>query len=213
MISDHDRSGWFGASDVSYIMGNWNTKSFKRWWLTKLGLNDSQFATRAMNAGTYYEGAVLDVVGSPRRNHQIIIPEYKLRVNYDGDGEGRIDEVKTHAASKVFKTTKGYKQQVNVQMYAKLIEEGRLPKANIYAYGLIEDDYKNFFNPIDQERLTEHKVEYCEEFIVGFLERLTCLVDCMEKGVFPQFRGYRLESTNNAYRSCEDSRKRIDIDH
>ena len=39
MIADQDRSGWFGASDTSYVMGNWHTKTFKDWWLKKMGLN------------------------------------------------------------------------------------------------------------------------------------------------------------------------------
>ena len=185
MITDRDRSGYFGASDCSYIMGNWNTKTFKKWWLTKMGLNDEHFTTRAMNAGTYYEGAILDAVGVPRRNYQIIIPEYRLRVNLDGDGIGRVDEVKTHSADKTFKVTKAYRQQVNVQMYAKLIEEGRIPTANIHAYGLTEADYRNFFNPIDFERLKTYKVEYDECFIEGFLQRLVCLADCLTKGTFP----------------------------
>ena len=36
VISEQDRSGWFGASDTSYIMGNWNTKTFKNWWAKKI---------------------------------------------------------------------------------------------------------------------------------------------------------------------------------
>ena len=87
MISDNDRSGFFGASDTSYIMGNWNTKTFKKWWMAKLGIDTSHYTSVAMNAGTYYEHGVLDVIGSPRKDHQIIIPEYKLRINLDGDGE------------------------------------------------------------------------------------------------------------------------------
>ena len=37
MIHNHDRSGWFGASDTSTIMGNWATETFRKWWLEKLG--------------------------------------------------------------------------------------------------------------------------------------------------------------------------------
>lgn len=54
MIADQDRSGWFGASDASYIMGSWDTKSFERWWLQKLGLNRDHFTTDATAAGTYF---------------------------------------------------------------------------------------------------------------------------------------------------------------
>jgi hypothetical protein len=185
VIQDSDRSGWFGASDTSYIMGRWGTKTFRTWWLTKLGLNTSNFTTRAMNAGTYYERAVLDAVGAPRRDHQILIPEYSLRINLDGDGPERVDEVKTHKAEKPFKATKAYWQQVQVQCYGKLREEGTVPRATIHAYGLTEEDYKNFFNPIDLDRLTHHPIEYDPDFIVGYLGRVEYLHGCLRKGVFP----------------------------
>jgi hypothetical protein len=185
VISSQDRSGFFGASDTGYIMGNWNTKSFQNWWLTKLGINTSQFRNVAMNAGTYYEHAILNVIGSPRKDHQIIIPEYRLRINLDGDGHGRIDEVKTYANEKVFKVTKGYWQQVQVQMFAKLWEEGKVPEANIWAYGLLPEDYKNFFNPVDRERLKNYPIDYDNVFIEKYLHRVLYLKDCMGRGVMP----------------------------
>lgn len=185
MIENHDRSGWFGASDTSYIMGNWKTKTFKSWWMKKLGIDTSHFSTVAMNAGTYYEHAILDTIGSPRKDHQIIIPEYRLRINYDGDGTERIDEIKTYKFEKGFKVTKGYWQQVQVQMFGKLITENALPVANIWAYGLLEEDYKNFFNPIDKDRLKPHPIEYDGEFIGQYLVRIIYLKDCLERGVFP----------------------------
>ena len=185
MIQTNDRSGYFGASDTSYIMGNWGTKTFKNWWLTKLGIVTSNFTNTAMNAGTYYEHAILDVIGSPRRDYQIILPEYRLRINYDGDGLGRIDEIKTHSIDKEFKVTKGYLMQVRVQMYGKLREEGKLPTANIWAYGLREEDYKNFFNPIDKDRITRHPIEYDEAFIGSYIKRITYLAGVLERGLFP----------------------------
>ena len=185
MISDQDRSGWFGASDTKYIMGNWNTKTFKNWWLTKLGINTGHFTNVSMNAGTYYEHAILDVIGSPRKDHQIIIPEYKLRINLDGDGTGRIDEVKTYKYEKGFSVIKAYWQQVQVQMFAKLWEEKIQPETKIWAYGLLPEDYKNFFNPIDRERLTDYPMEYESVFVDGYLNRVLYLKKCLEKGVMP----------------------------
>lgn len=185
MISSQDRSGFFGASDTSFIMGNWNTKTFKNWWLIKLGLSNSHFTNVSMNAGTYYEHAILDVIGSPRTDHQIIIPEYNLRINYDGDGFGRIDEVKTHNQSKTFKVTKAYYQQMQVEMFGKLKVEKVIPNATIWAYGLTEDDYKNFFNPIDKDRLKSFPIEYDSQFIERYLERVLYLKGCLERGVFP----------------------------
>lgn len=185
MISDQDRSGWFGASDTKYIMGNWKTKTFKDWWLTKLGITTNNFSTVAMNAGTYYEHAILDVIGVKRKDHQIIIPKYKLRINLDGDDTGRIDEVKTYAFEKGFKVKKAYWQQVQVQMFAKLIQEGKVPTTKIWAYGLLEEDYKNFFNPVDRKRLKDYPIDYDEKFIKGYLKRIIYLAECLEKGIMP----------------------------
>ena len=185
MISDQDRSGWFGASDTAMVMGNWSTKTFKKWWQQKLGLDTSRFCSTAMNAGTYYEHAVLDAIGAPRRDHQIILPEYKLRVNLDGDGPRQIYEVKTHSAGKEFKVTKAYWQQVQVQMFAKKTVEGCTPLAQIVSYGLLEEDYRNFFNDIDPKRLKRHYIDYDGGFIAEYLKRLKYLADCLERGVFP----------------------------
>lgn len=185
MITDQDRSGWFGASDTQYIMGNWKTKTFRKWWMQKLGLDDSHYTTRAMNAGTYYEHAILEHIGVPRRDNQIIIPHLKLRVNLDGDGPGWICEVKTHKVENKFKVTNAYWQQVQVQMYAKLTVEKVLPYAEIAAYGLTEADYRNFFNDIDPMRLKRHPIAYDTGFTEKYLPRLKYLADCLERGVFP----------------------------
>ena len=185
MIDTQDRSGWFGASDTVFIMGNWKTKTFQNWWLQKLGLSSDHFASRAMNAGTYYEHAILEHIGAPRRDHQIILPELLLRVNLDGDAPGKIYEVKTHSAEKAFKVTKGYWQQVQVQSFAKLTVEKIRPVAEIVSYGLTEGDYRDFFNPIDPERVKHHPIEYDPDFIAGYIPKLEYLGECLRKGAFP----------------------------
>lgn len=185
MITSQDRSGWFGASDASYIMGNWGTKTFKKWWMIKLGIDTSHFTNVSMNAGTYYEHAILDCLGVPRKDYQILLPEYRLRINYDGDGFGRVDEVKTYKFEKGFKVSKAYWQQAQVQMFGKLKTEKEIPAHNIWAYGLLDEDYKNFFNPIDKERLKAYPTEYDRVFIDNFLMRVDYLKYCLEKGVMP----------------------------
>lgn len=185
MIASQDRSGWFGASDTRIIMGNWNTKTFQTWWMTKMGLHSGGFVSDAMYAGTYYEHRILDAVGAVRKDHQILIPELLLRVNLDGDGPGRIWEVKTHSADKAFKVSKAYRDQVIVQMFAKKHEEVKTPKAEIVAYGLAEGDYKNFFHPIDKGRLTRHPVEYDIDFIGQFIPKVKHLKKCLEEGRWP----------------------------
>lgn len=185
MITEQDRSGWFGASDTAYIMGNWKTKTFRNWWLQKLGIDSSHYVSRAMNAGTYYEHAVLEHIGAERRDHQIILPELRLRVNLDGDALGKIHEVKTHKAENEFKVSKAYWQQVQVQSFAKLTVEKIVPKAEIVSYALTEDDYRDFFNPIDPNRIKRHPVAYDPGFIETYLPRLKYLGSCLVEGVFP----------------------------
>ena len=160
MISNHDRSGWFGASDIDYIVGNWTTKTFLKWWQTKLGLYSSNYSNRAMNAGTNKEHQILEYLGIPYFDKQIILPSLKLRVNLDGNSVDTIYEVKTHSWDKQFKVPLKYKRQVWVQMYATGIRQ-----AYIVAYGLKEEDYKNYFLPIDRERLQKIPIDYNTDFI------------------------------------------------
>jgi len=179
MIISKDRSGWFGASDVSYIMGNRETATFKKWWLEKLGLRQSYLNTKSMRVGTNYEHRILDTIPNVKKDRQILIPELRLRVNLDGETD-IIHEVKTHLIDKPYKPTKAHKQQVIVQMYAAEKE------AEIVSYGLTEDDYRNYFNPIDIDRIRHHKIDYDEDFIKEFLENLTYLRRCLEKGEMPK---------------------------
>ena len=182
MIASKDRSGWFGASDVDKIVGNWNTKSWLDWWLVKIGVARNDIETVAMNAGTHKEHQILEFV-SPfmETDKQIIIEPLRLRINLDGNVGKRIHEVKTHSAEKVFKPSKKQTQQVMVQMYGYETRE-----AEIVSYALTEEDYKNYFLPIDPERLKHHPVVYDERWIeTVFLPRITYLADCLIKGVLP----------------------------
>ena len=106
-------------------------------------------------------------------------------MNLDGDGPRQIYEIKTHSAAKEFKVTKAYWQQVQVQMYAKKVVEGCTPLAQIVSYGLLEEDYNNFFNDIDPERLKRHDIDYDGAFIALYLKRLKYLADCLRRGAWP----------------------------
>lgn len=182
MITSKDRSQWFGASDTSYIIGNYETKTFKNWWLEKLGIRRNDFSNLAMKTGSHYEHKILDTIPSIRKDHQIIIPHLKLRVNLDGDKQNCIYEVKTYNANKTFKVSKQYKNQVLVQMYVMDYKD-----ANIVSYALLEDDYLNYYNSIDIERINYHKIEYDEKFINEiYLPRLKYLCACLSKGVIPR---------------------------
>lgn len=179
MISDKDRSGWFGASDTATIMGNWDSSTFEKWWAVKLGVSTSFCGNAYTAAGTYYEHAILESIGVTQTDRQILVPEYRLRVNLDGEDNEMISEVKTYVYKKGFKPSKAYIGQVRVQMYVAK-KRGR-----IVAYGLTEREYRNFFCDIDKSRLSFFEIEQDDEFISFYLHRLEVLGDCLSKGIFP----------------------------
>lgn len=178
MIASQDRAGWFGASDTSKIMGNWETKTFVRFWAEKLGLIRNTFTNRAMLAGTFYEHPILRAIGVKRMDRQIRIRRLRLRVNLDGETRRMIHEVKTYGGE-AFEVSKAYWQQCQVEMFAA-------DKAcEIVSYRLLPEDYTNFFNPIDTKRIGYHPIERDNLFIRDYLDRLEYLCECLKEGRFP----------------------------
>ena len=164
------------------VVGNWETKTFEKWWLEKLGLNKNNFSSEATKAGNNYEHKILDSleIEGLEKDKQII--NDRLRVNLDGNTDACIYEVKTHNAEKNFKVSKQYWRQAQVEMYASNIH-----KLFIVAYGLLENDYNNYFNNIEKERLELIPIEYDKNFInQEYLPKLDILTECLEKGVFPK---------------------------
>ena len=182
MIASQDRSGYFGASDVSFIVGNWTTKTFAKWWLQKIAINTDHFDNRYTSAGTYFEHRILKSLDIPMElDKQIIIEDLKLRVNLDGNDEDTIYECKTYKLENGFKMPMKYKEQVWVQMFASGFR-----KAKIIVYGLTDEDYDNYFKDIDSKRRTETTVLYDARWINEvFLPRLTYLAQCLKEGRFP----------------------------
>lgn len=181
MIQSQNRSYYIGASDTSMVVGNWTTKTFEKWWLEKLGLNKNDIKTEAMQTGTNYEHKILESleIENLEMDKQIIID--RLRVNLDGNTDTCIYEVKTHNIEKEFKVSKQYWRQAQVEMFASNIH-----KLYIVAYGLQENDYKNYFNEIDKERIKLLQVDYDEKFITEeYLPKLEILTRCLKEGVFP----------------------------
>lgn len=163
------------------VVGNWNTKTFEKWWLEKLGLNKNNLSTEAMKAGNNYEHKILDAleIEGLEKDKQIIID--RLRVNLDGNTDSCIYEVKTHNVNKEFKVSKQYWRQAQVEMYASNIH-----KLFIVAYGLTENDYINYFNEIDKTRIEKIEVKYDKTFIEKeYLPKLQILSACLKEGVFP----------------------------
>lgn len=183
MISSQDRSYYIGCSDTNMVIGNWKTKTFDKWWLEKLGFSKNEIKTDAMLAGTHYEHKILDVlqIDNLQKDKQIIIENLRLRANLDGNTDNCIYEVKTHNINKEFKISKQYWRQVQVEMFASNIRQ-----LYIVAYSLQENDYINFFNKIDKERIKLLQVEYDESFInQEYLPKLKILAESLKKGVFP----------------------------
>lgn len=182
MIKSKDRSFYIGASDTSYVVGNWTTKTFDKWWATKQGIYSMDFSNDSMKAGTHYEHRILDALNirGLRKDEQII--DGRLRINLDGCTDDEIFEVKTYNAEKPFKVSKAYRQQVIVEMYGS----GKR-RAQIVAYGLEDKDYRNYYRDIDHNRLSFHPVEYDEDFVENiYLPRFCYLSACLDRGAFPK---------------------------
>ena len=180
MIANKDRSGYIGASDTGYVMRHWNTKTFENWWRVKQGIAQNNICTDAMKTGTAWEHKILDALNIPDLEKDKQIIEGRLRVNYDGITPVEVIEVKSHAADKPFKVSADYRRQVNVEMY-----QAKIYKARIVAYGLLPEDYKNYFREVDPERLTFHPIEYDKAFIARYVPRKDYLCKCLETGRFP----------------------------
>ena len=182
MIADKDRSGYFGASDVDRIIGNYKTATFEKWWMQKIGINRDHFDNKYTLAGTHFEHRILESLDIPMEfDKQVILEDLRLRVNLDGNDTDTIYECKTYGFEKGFKMPKKYINQVQVQMFATGFR-----KAKIIAYGLKEEDYNNFFKPIDPNRRSEFIIGYDEKWINSvFLPKLNYLARCLKEGRFP----------------------------
>lgn len=182
MIDDKDRSGYFGASDVDRIIGNYKTATFEKWWMQKIGINRDHFDNKYTLAGTHYEHRILESLDIPMEyDKQVILEDLRLRVNLDGNDADTIYECKTYGFEKGFKMPKKYINQVQVQMFATGFR-----KAKIIVYGLTEGDYDNYFHPIDPDRRSEFVIEYDERWINEvFLPKLKYLAECLKEGRFP----------------------------
>lgn len=184
MIKNKNRNYYFGASDTKFIVGNWNTKTFEKWWLEKLNLYKNDYSNVAMITGTVFEHKILDSLNiyGLKKDKQVINRRLRLRVNLDGNTKNTIYEVKTYNHDKGFKVSKQYEQQVKVQMYATGIK-----KAYIVSYGLLKEDYKNYFQKIDKKRISFHEIKYDEKFIKEeYLPKLRYLSKCLKKGTYPK---------------------------
>ena len=194
MITNRDRSGYIGASDTKYVIGNWNTKSFTKWWMEKIGISSNKFNNKYTMAGNNYEHKIIDALNIPNIKKDSQFIKGKIRVNLDANTNKKIHEVKTYNYEKGFelKKHKDYVNQVQVQMFISDIHN-----AEIDTYGLIENDYQNYFNQIDTDRLSVYEIIYDENWInEEYKLKALYLSKCLELGKFPSEEEYENEKGN-----------------
>lgn len=186
MIHNHDRSGWFGASDTHTIMGNWETASFMRWWMVKLGMTERSITTPAMQAGTAYEGRILDALGIRTRDRQIRFRALRLRVNLDGENLQTVTEIKTFRKAP-FRVSPAYWEQCQVEMLAT----GK--QCRIAAYQITEAEYENYFLPVDPERITLYPIAFDISWVLEeYLPHLLYLAHCLRRRDTPTCRKFSI---------------------
>lgn len=200
MIKNQSRSKWFGASDTSIIMGNWDTTTFLNWWFVKLGYHNKSFSSWKMQRGNLLE---IPIIREIERQENIKIrigrhPYYnirlRLRVNYDGLRPDRCVEIKT--CSKMFdKVPLNYWQQTQVEMFKK-----KKKLCDLYAYEMTDDDYANaYFPKIDYERIKRFEIEYDEDFIEKeYKPRLKYLASCLRRRKIPSRSDYEQNYCNKS---------------
>ena len=192
MIKNQNRAFWFGASDTATIMGNWETETFKEWWLVKLGINHNTVKTWAMDCGNLMEVPIIRFIEKEEGRkikigtHPYYKPSLRLRCNYDGLRQDEVIEIKT--TSKGFKKIpKNYWQQCQVLMYMK----GKKRTA-LYEYRMTDNDYLNpYFQNIDKTRLIRHEIPFDKGFIEReYLPRLRYLATALKSKKFPKVDEY-----------------------
>ena len=192
MIKNQNRAYWFGASDTSMIMGNWDTQSFLDWWFVKLGFYSNNRKSWKMDCGNILEIPIIREIERQEcyririGRHPYYIWSLRLRCNYDGLTKDYVIEIKT--TGKMFlKVPKNYWQQCQVLMFRK-----RRKKAILYAYQMIDDDYANpYFPNIDYRRIKSFVIDYDKEFIEQeYKPRLKYLARCLREKKVPSKTEY-----------------------
>ena len=201
MIKETSRANWFGCSDTNQICGGWHTKTFENWWKEKCGIPTPSFQNKYTLAGTHYEHKILEAVKiiegyddlHYETDKQLLIPKYRIRANLDGSTKSRFEgdvpriyECKTYKDGKDFKVSLAYYRQAQAEMFAWKEYFGEPCELTIVAYPLTEMEYKNWFRPIDRNKISFHPVEYDENFINNvYLPRIKILAECIKVGRWP----------------------------
>lgn len=182
MITDKTRDYYIGASDTKFVMMDFNTKTFKRFWAVKIGAETNDFDSIFIRMGNEYEQRILDTIFVPYRNEQFIVGQ--LRVNLDGRTDREVVEVKT-TYKEYKRVKKDHWQQVQVEMFASCMN-----RARVLVYHMEEEDYESL-REIDLDRLDSFLVEYDEPWIIGnYLPRFNYLTWCFNDDIAPSNDGF-----------------------
>jgi len=190
MITNQDRSKWFGASDTAIIMRGWDTETFRAWWFTKCGYAVPQYSSWSMDVGNIMEIPIIRAI-EKAEGRKISIgkrPVYRrrlrLRVNYDGLTKQSVVEIKT-TKDGFKKPPLHYWQQAQALMYA--LER---PLCELYAYRLQEEDYAApYFPAIEPDRLERLEIPLDQGWIEEkYLPRLRHLAQCLRRRTIPSER-------------------------
>ena len=88
---------------------------------------------------------------------------------------------------------RNYWEQVQVQMY------GGKKQAELVAYGLTEEDYDNFYLPIDKNRIKIFPIEYDKEWVyTEYLPREKYLEWCLKKRKTPNKEEFERRHTSGS---------------
>lgn len=187
MITDLKRDYFFGASDTYTIMMSFDTKTFQKWWQIKIGAEEAFTDNIYTRAGNLYEQPILDSLLVPYRNEVFQVGQ--IKVNLDGRTDESVVEVKTH--KNAFKLTKAYWMQCQVEMFASVNS-----KATLIAYQMTDEDYEaaeeGLICEIDLDRIEIFTIDYDEEFINRYLERVNYLTKCFREEVIPSESDFSL---------------------
>ena len=182
MITDKSRDYYIGASDTHFVMMNFDTKTFQRWWQVKIGADENEIESVYTIAGNIYEQRILDEIFVPYRNEQFIVGQ--LRVNLDGRTDQEVVEVKT-SKKPYTKVRTDHWQQTQVEMFASC-----MTKARLVAYEMEEADYE-YIRDIDLDRLKTFTIEYDEDWVLNeYMPRFNYLTFCFNEEVAPSNDGF-----------------------
>ena len=175
MIQNNDRSWWFGASETNFIVtANRSSDRWATFWKVKTGEIEPPFKGNIYTrAGNRYEHPILYAIDPGMVvDGQIIMENYRLRVNFDGYKDGLIREVKTHKSVNPYSLSDEHWMQVQVEMYAYQMKckEWFLPPfegLEIISYALNPEEYHCALDEIviDEARILHHPVKYDAHWI------------------------------------------------